>query len=440
VAAKASVAQVSTELLARGPSGVPTQPTDLSQAQEQLRHFSGWVYASIRPIAQRIAGQPIHVGRTRSPRRTASKSASNVEALDSHPILDLLADPNDLMVAWSLIFSTVASLQLTGRQLWWLPKKEAIYPIPTSWIVGFEGATKFQSFKVRPPSTAEAVSLPADETVYFSYPDPSNPHGAKSPLQAQAKAVNTDESLMVSQQEAFEHGIMPKHLVMVGKDANGRRPTLSGEQQRQIIGAIRKRYQGAVKSHEPIILDGLIEDVKRLSAIPQEMDFLRSATLTKSRIMQGFGTNPIIAGELENANRASATVADRHFCEYVLNPTIELMSQVLTEYMGPMFGGGIKIWLEPCVANDAEMSIKWAEMLAKHGVIKADELRRLSPFDLPEDSAFDGQLVGGRNMATFGPIESGIAAMIREQVGELGADRLLADLTPNRNGKARVTE
>jgi len=381
---KASVSQVTDEMLARGPAGIATQSPDLARAQEQLCHFKGWVYASIRPIAQKIAGQPIHVGRMKGQmRRTKRHQPTDVDPLENHPLLDLFHDPNDLMVAWSLIFVTVASLELTGRQLWWLPGKKQILPIPTSWIRGFEGSTKFTSFKIQPPRSGETFNLPAEECVYFAYPDPSNPHGAVSPLQAVAAAVDADESIQTSQVTMFRRGIHPSHAVVVGKHEGASvRPMLTASQQRQIISAIRKRYADVHNHGEPLILDGLIEDVKKLSNTPAEMDWLNSSQSTKARIAQGFGTNPIIMGEIEGANRASSQVADQHFCDWTVNPKIELISQTLTEYLRPMFGDELVVWIEPCVANDADMKFKWASLLSKSGVLTGDELRDLAPFEL----------------------------------------------------------
>ena len=385
MAAKASVADATSQLLARGPSGLPLQQTDLSRASEQLKHFSGWVYAAVRPIAQRIAGQPIHVGRVKVARRPEIRLPSGfvvkgdaaVEPLDSHPILDLLADPNDLMVAWSLIYTTVASLELTGRQLWWLPGKNQILPIPTSWIVGYEGSTAYTAFKVRPPSTGEPFSIPSDECCYFAYPNPADPHGATSPLQAVGGAVDADEAMTTSQQSMFARGIHPSHAILLGKVPvdgvpGGLRPRLTPAQERQLIGAVKKRYEGVSRHGEPIILDGVIEDVKRLSNTVAEMDYLQSGKATKSRIMQGFGVNPIVAGEIEGANRASSTVAEKHFIDTCVNPKIELISQVLTEWLSPMFGGGLKVWIEPCQVEDAEMKLKWATMLLQAQAVTAN--------------------------------------------------------------------
>jgi phage portal protein BeeE len=381
---------MASALMATGPGGLQPVRNDLARSHEEQLHFRDWVYTSIRPIAQRIAGQSIRVGRKGAKRPKGAKQAGDgIEALDNHPLLDLLADPNDLMVGWSLIYTTVASMELTGRALWWLPGQKTILPIPTSWIVSFAGTTSFESFKVRPPHVGEAFDIPADECFYASYPNPCDPHGALSPLHAMWPAVVTDEAITNSQLAMFSNGIHPSHVVIVGKDPHpdvpgGLRPHLTGAQKRQIIEAIRRQYAGAVHHGDPFILDGLIEDVKRLSNTPSEMDWLNSGKMTKSRIMQGFGTNPIIAGEIEGANRASSLAAEDHFCNYTVNPKIELLSQCLTEWLSPMFGGDIVIWIEPCVPRDDDMRLRWATALATAGALTGDEMRELSPFNLPQ--------------------------------------------------------
>lgn len=117
----------------------------LTQSKEQYAHYSGWSYTAIRAIAQRIAGQDIFVGRIQStPSRRkltlpgCSKSlGSRVEPLESHPLLLALSDPNPLQVRWPLMYSTAASLLLTGRSHWWLTADESgklqVWPIPAHW-------------------------------------------------------------------------------------------------------------------------------------------------------------------------------------------------------------------------------------------------------------------------------------------------------------------
>lgn len=451
----------SSAILSDGPNATGSTRTDLSKAEEQLKHFTGWVYASVRPIAQKIAGQPIRVGVRKRPSKTKTSPSKTktsmddsprpprelnprlpstgsdgrpagmmgstyyskgveVEPLQSHELLDLLADPNDLQVAWSLIYVTVASLELTGRALWWLTEvdgKRSILPIPTSWIKSYQGSTSITGFIIKPKGTSKEYPIPADECCYFSYPDPADPKGAWSPLQAIASSVDSDEAIEASRITAFRQGIHNTHAIRIGKDADGFRPRLTSEQQRQLVAVVKRRYAG-VNNREPLVLDSLIEDVFPLNRSNEEMDWLNSEKSTKSRIMQGFGTNPIIAGEIEGANRASSLSAEDHFVTYCINPKIELLSQTLTEWLGPMFGD-IVVWIEPAVVHDTEMTLKWVELLTQQGAISNEELRSLSPMSLSGAAS-----VGKRSplLATVGGMQGSVAIMQAVGAGMMSTD------------------
>jgi phage portal protein BeeE len=127
-----------------------------------------------------------------------------------------------------------------------------------------------------------------------------------------------------------------------------------------------------------LLIDGLIEGVERLSNAPAEMDFLQSGQQVKSRILQAFGVNPIIAGEVESANRASSAMAAQHFCESTVNPLIELLSQSLTRYVAGRFastGEKLVAWIEPARANDPEQRLnEWKAAIAS-GFVSQNEVR-----------------------------------------------------------------
>ena len=48
--------------------------------------------------------------------------ASNVQILSDHAFLDTINNPNPIMVRWSLMYTTIASLLITGKSFWWLYK------------------------------------------------------------------------------------------------------------------------------------------------------------------------------------------------------------------------------------------------------------------------------------------------------------------------------
>lgn len=372
-------------------------------AEAQIDHFRDWVFACVRAIAQRIAGQPIRVARvaSKSGRRSAKQIISgraDLEPLDDHPLLDVLADPNEPMIGSTLLYVTVASLELTGRAHWWLRDgdgRKEIWPLPSHWVEPDHSAGLFSHFKVQPPGVASPFTVPAGEMAYFSYPDPKNPiTGALSPLQATARAVVADKAIQGSQVAAFERGMFPGMAIIAGNTdgGNGGPPMLEKHQRQQIVNAIKTYHSGWWNAGEPLILDALIRDVKPLTNKPAEMDWLNSGKLTKSRIFQAFGVNPIVVGEIENANRAQAAVAESSFCANTLNPKISLLSQALTEWVGPAFaqpGEALAVWIEPAVANDDELTAKEWEAALRTGVVTRNEYRR-ERLGLPPLTGVDG--------------------------------------------------
>lgn len=397
LSAKAAAGRAPAELLASGPSGLPFQQSDLGNAKEQLRHFKGYPFAAIRAIASTISGQPIRCGRVVGNRKlTGRKSAdgddANVEPIDQHPVLDLFHDPNSLMVGRSLLYLTAAMLELTGKCLWWLPiedDRRMCYPLASSWITGRNGSTAHESWRILPPGTAEHFDVSADNACYFAYPNPADPlHGVMAPLQAAASPVDSHEAIQASQRAMFAHGVHPSHALIVGKHAGpdgtmatGSRPKLTSAQQKQLITVIRKRYEGVTKWHEPLILDGVIESITKLSNSPAEMDFMQSGDQVLNLMSLIFNVNNIVLGRIEGANRASSTEAKIHFAEFCINPKIALLSETLTGFLGGsggMFsseGERLKIWIEPYTPKDVDTEVKQLDLLGKYGCITYDEMR-----------------------------------------------------------------
>lgn len=423
-----------------GALGTIQRPQTALHAWEQYRHFTGWVYACIRPIAQRIAGQCVRVARVplaggagfgrgradamhrrealalkeRLPGSLKDFLTEDAEVLQQHPLLDAINDPNAIMVRWALLYITVASLELTGRAFWWifprpagergLPAGWEIWPVPTSWVQPVHTKEKlYSSWMLQPDSASEAIEVPGDQIAYIYYPDPSNPLGAIAPLQAAARAVVADESMQDAQRRTFSNGMNPGWLLTVGRHPDtvsggpGQRPILTQEQRRQIIATIKAFYQGVAKWDEPLILDGLIENAVRAHMTVREMDFLASGKVTKERISQIFGVNPIIMGQVEGANRASSATADDHFCSTTVNPKIELISQCLTAWVGPVFARGnerLLLFIEPATAFDPEFELDRMKALSDRGGLSINEFR--ASLGLPAIQGGDVCFVNGQ--------------------------------------------
>lgn len=400
--------------------------------EEQYKHFRGQVYSSAMVIINRVAGQPLYVGRVKrgkksgkaktlkayydsgamkaaqSPSFVKSLDASNLEILEEHEIHKTLGNPNDLMVGHTLWFHTVANLRITGKSYWLLDEetitrpgkpaetRKTVTPLPSTWVWRNKAG---DGWLVRPPgSTATPIPVKSDKMAYFYLPDPSNPWGALSPIEVQARAILADESIQKAQQVAFDNGIFPAVALIAGEveTSDGMQQLkLEKHQRRELMQWMRNEYMGAMKFGLPVILDALIKDVKVLSNTPQQMAFMESGDYTKSRIYEGQGVNPLSAGQVEGANRASSAVADGHLCSNAVNPLIELISQVMTQWLGPWFakpGETLKVWLAAAEANDPEILLKRWELAMQYYKVTDDEFRA-AILGLPELPNGEGKKV-----------------------------------------------
>lgn len=395
--------------------------------------MTGIPYTAIRPAAIKLAGQPIRVGFQVPPKdetapamRTkwfdpqfgktvmlakdlrmkdvapewVKRHADNVEVIETHPFLEAIMDPNPYMTQWALMWCTVFSIYATGSALWHLDDSEGrlhIYYIPTTWAEPIHTPDLFSAWKIRTlNSTLDIPPIPGEDIVHFMLPDPSSPTVAHSPMMAHARAINTDDQIQLSQYASMKNGLRPGVILKAGRTPQPpgsmqgpMRPHLTPDQRNQLITAIKLAYRGVERHGEPIIVDGMIDDVIPFTHSPAEMDYPQGSKLTESRIMKGIGTNPIVAGEIEGANRASAAVAHDGFYEINVNPLASFMSQTITRRIGPRYSNErqrVIAWIEEAKAFDKDLADGRMRSVLSSNALARGEVRRwcaTGEIDLP---------------------------------------------------------
>lgn len=313
-----------------------------------------------------------------SPKFIRKDVGENVDPLKEHFLTTLLQSPNEYLTGYGLKQCSFASMALTGRYVWWFdvngkPRDDVpelgnlrLWYIPVSWLQ-LPDSSNLRQWKIMAPGMGSGHDVSIDELFMSTMPDPGNPLRPYSVLQAQAKAVDTEDKMLRAQAVSMDNSIRPGLIVIAGRlpgmptagrSGPGVRPILTGEQRGQIIDAIKLQYQGVARHGEPLILDGLIEDVKPYLPSPQELDMVNSTGVFQKRIMEGYGVSPVVAGYAENANRAGAVVAEESFYKNTLNPYIEQSSQDMDSVLGRRFtvkgGQRLRVWMELAVADDPD--------------------------------------------------------------------------------------
>ncbi len=383
----------------------------VTDGREQQSHYRGQAFISVRPIAQRIASQPIRLarlGRAKSKARRAveptrcetpdwvkawatrghASQAGDLEVLDQHPILDVLHRSAPSVPGWNdwmLKCFTVVNLEITGYAYWWLVRiggKQEIWPLPSHWVRPISNEQGlFVQWAVRPDGGDQEQLVPRDEIAPFWYPDPGNPFRGLGPLEAGAREIMVNEFVIEAQKRSFQLGVHPCAVVKLGsvKLEDGRVVQARARQHQieQMVQAINARYRGMTHYGEPMVIDRMIESITPYGNEPQKMDFGSNADSAQARVEQVFGTNAYIAGASGLGSRAEAAVADANFCYLTVNPKIELLSRVMTMCVLPQFdsSGRYVLFIEPARPNDAEMQQQEWEQGQKYCAVAINEYR-----------------------------------------------------------------
>lgn len=428
---------------AASPYGGETSPfgdRETWNAQNLYRAASrDHAFTAIRPIAVKVADQLEHVGlqaedgasaraqrlitkgyngnaalmvrdrrdtmRLKNAPRYVKSIGESIDVLESHPLLSAFQEPNEFMTCWALKYTVAFSLCATGQAIIYFDVDEAndrvnLWYFPRTWITPIHTRDRaFHHWVLRPPgTTGEGQPIPRTHiaNVYFPHPaDPTMPH---SPLQSQARAVNTDDEIQTGHLASMKNITKPGMLVFagdMGKDPNGNDMgtiEFTPAQRKQIRDAVRLRYQGAMRMGDPLILDRLIKDVKPYMPSPVDLDFPNGSRLTKERIMHGIGTNPFVAGQSEGTNRATAAVANEIHYELTVNPILTLFGETVTQTARRFYQsdgkGKLVFWLERAVANDADLRLEQLDLLASYSLLKGNEMREA--FDMSSEPEFEG--------------------------------------------------
>ena len=354
--------------------------------------------------------------------------AKEVEVLDEHDVLDLLARPNHVQKKSEFLFCLVANLYLTGES-WIIGGKDSagdttMWAVPSTWVDVEHKETLFSGFRLRADGYVGNIEIPPEAITRVYFPDPSDLKKVTSPVMANWEAIKTDESLQKAHKASFDQGIFPKIAIGIGRniDHTGKqlatRPVLNGEQREQLMSAIQSVWMDSAADGLPAILDGLIEEVTVLQSTPLEMDYMNSSKMIKDRIFQAFGLNPIIVGEITASNKAQALVAERSFMRNVLQPLADSISMTMTDYLGPWYDKPkrLAVWLEKDLPKDEDLTVKKWQFGVDKGLVSDEEFRRemfgLEPLETDENLATRGKLLDNPQAmagltAMIGSINSG---------------------------------
>jgi len=424
-----------------------------SKYKERYALLRGVVYSAVNALAMEGSEQPFILEQIKGKGKLegTKKAGIEKEILVDHPLVETLNRPNPIQDKFQFVYSFIANLNVTG---WGYiigddsSGKLELFSVPSTWVTPVHKPTAFAKFKLKNPSRpdAEEMELGPDKVAFAQLPNPSDPLSALAPAGSQMPAIRSDEHIWNSREQFFHNGIFPGSIVTVGKDplANGTpgtRPRITPGQRRAIYAAIKKLGSGVSNYGNPVIVDGLIESVERLSMSSNEMGWERSEQSTKTAILSAFCVHPYILGEAVSVGGyAQVANIEKRFCKRV-NVFLEMLGNLLTNFVTTIKEDqSLIIRLEKCRPSDPSLDWSNWRFARTNGDVSQNELR--DKLGLPPDEDNNESVIASK---LLGPItqllaQKAFGAVTREQVeailkgmglpNELAKDVAGADVKP----------
>lgn len=384
--------------------------TASSQALQFYRANRDVQYTATHPIANRFAQQPVRVAisprrssfdspklpamvkslrkegfisetyekrqkefRDAMPKFVKSTMPPDAVVVDSHYITEAFARPNAVSSDFDTMYMVAASLLTAGAAvLVWDETNETagvsgiatpgVYYTPMSWLTPNGNHSKY-GWTCTPPSGGGSYNLEPGEYIYVGMADPEDPFGALSPMRAMARTINTGDKISDVHYHSLENLMRPSYAIELGRmpgvdgKGNGPRIKLDKDMRTKLVNALRRQLSGAGRRGDPVVLDAYIEKITDLGSKPTDLDYAHGEQMIRDRIMQGFGTSPVMAGHVTPANKASAVVAQELFYDLLVNPMAVRVSRALTHTLGPKYSTDdyvVTVYVETPQIDDPE--------------------------------------------------------------------------------------
>ena len=297
------------------------------------------VHRAVRLVAEATASLPLTLTR-------------GGQAVDAHPVLDLLAAPNPretgtrylegiyghLMVSGNAYLQAVAPEAGPPQELYDLrPDRMQVLAGPDGWPSAYEysvGSRRLR-FDQNQDGTPPILHL----TLFH----PRDDHYGLAPMEAAASALDIHNAAGAWNKALLDNAARPSGALVFGGQAG---TTLSDSAFARLKSELGDSYAGAANAGRPLVLDGGL-DWKPLSLSPREMDFVEARNAAAREIALAFGVPPLLLGLGGDNTHANYAEANRAFYRQTVIPLARRTAEALIRWLAPAFGETGALRLEP---------------------------------------------------------------------------------------------
>ena len=294
-----------------------------------FQRWSGWIYAAVMINARGIAGLPLRLY-TSNPDNNGSKSIdharraylsgkmldrpsksvlmrsangnADVEEVTSHPILDLLQQPNPLMSGYDASTLRSINLQVTGNSYLHIVENAfgfpaELWPMASSLVEIIPDSTGQIIAGYAYGRTNDRVEFAFDEVAHQRIVNPLDPFYGRGWVDAALTSADILDAMDEYELALFDNHARPDWAILVKEQ-------MSDQEYARLEKQIDKKLRGRKRSGRPMVFEGGI-DAKPLQFAPRDLAFSEGANRMVEKIAAISGV-PVTKLKANDPNRANA--------------------------------------------------------------------------------------------------------------------------------------
>lgn len=270
--------------------------------------------------------------------------------LETHPLLELLAQPNPHQTGPALLEALTIHLLLSGnayveaalidgvpRELHVLrPDRMRVVPGSDGWPEAFDYQVGADTVRFRQDAD------PVPPILHVALLHPLDDHYGLAPLAAAATAVDLHNAASAWNKALLDNAARPSGaLVYAGPDG----ANLSQDQYDRLKEELDAEMSGPKNAGRPLLLDGGL-DWKPMALSPSDMDFLQAKHGAAREIALAFGVPPMLLGIPGDNTYSNYQEANRALFRQTVLPLLGRFTSALANWLAPAFGSE-RLRLEP---------------------------------------------------------------------------------------------
>ena len=301
----------------------------LANTADTLKAYSGWGFACARTIRSYVRRATWIIW------QKAGSTRDEWKPIDESAIPPILRRPNSWQTFGDLREQTQLHLDLAGKAFWHMiaapgsTKIAGIQTLNPDWVrepVLDSSKLRHIGWEIQVPGQAKRV-LPAEDVIFFRYPDPVDPFGGLSPVRAIAMSHDLDTYARAYGASHLRNHAQPSGIL-----------TTEAELTKEQAATISEAWKDTHLGRNDIQVLGKGAQYQPLSSTIKDLEFLSLARVSRDQILSAFHMPASRIGLIEDSSRANGEESDRVYSSLCLAPRLQRYEEPITLFLLPRLG------------------------------------------------------------------------------------------------------